>query len=857
MASYIGERRYYDYISPIPMETVRIGMAYKQGQYDKAKNDFQEEVNKTQLIDLDRPEAKEYLYNKAKDLVSFMNKNVGVDLTNSDIKNAYRQQVSSIFDDTILNEHEATLVKRNLESEARINQKQGTYSDENYAYSVKDISRHLSEAPLGSKYEGNKKFVPYEDLMQGVKKTVKDIDPEITVSIREGQLYYEKDKKEIKNISRIAPAIDNYLKTAPALSQMQVNAYSLMGEQNPDDLIIKASNNVNSIVGLANENQKYADASAKLYGINDVEASKHQQDADYYKKMALERSNELEDILSSYKKITDPTIKKKYGERLATYVYRNNFLDNSVLSNSFYKTTEKDLKERYDVKEGIESQYRMKEDDNKTKNDMELEAYKTKLKGNETLAELELKRAEAMDKGDMNTVSALTKMINSSSGSAQSESGDEFVPQALTREGITDDKDFKTEVNKLNESIYNATTNVIESLRAADGGALIADKLEKTKTKEEQIKVLDEFLTNNEQALNGKVNKGSQYKINNYLGSTISSLKKKIELQLQVDNEAKKQINEKYPVYKNEEEYNKAIKTSFKLQETPNYVYAKVGSQEPMTFEEYKTYKNKEYSNLRTDLYIKRALYSTMPGKKVNPNDINDIVAVKSAIDASATLKSRLKEGVYGVAINFDMTDEEKKDENKYNKRLNYDLQNLIKANPKLAFAKDNKGTLYLTNETDKYEFQNSRISDKLDTYTEEAKMTAGYMVDLNSDMYNPRYREEAIKNGKAIVSQPILIRNDTNTNKDDVQARLVMRHNNTRKIEKFKYEIEFLTFDEKSGTFAIPVQSNDLYQRYLGNIANSTSGDWITLDEMKKSESNSMLRTYTNFKGLLKYTNQ
>jgi hypothetical protein len=178
-------------------------------------------------IDLIKDEDADYLFGKLQDTMDVVNQYGAGDLSLDSRTDYLQGHIASVADDVVMNGYLGTMKIRNIQKEAEASRKDGTYSDLNFAYSMKDAQKWMSDGQTGSEYNGNSRFVPYSDNNKKFISSFKELIPNASsIQIKNGQ--WEIITKDNKSVSpaRIKGAIDLMLSSDPnAAKQMEVNAW--------------------------------------------------------------------------------------------------------------------------------------------------------------------------------------------------------------------------------------------------------------------------------------------------------------------------------------------------------------------------------------------------------------------------------------------------------------------------------------------------------------------------------------------------------------------------------------------------------------------------------------------------------
>ena len=222
-------RQYTPYQEQYNKELILKALTYKQGKYDVNRAKIQQTISSLTSLDLAKEEDANYLYNKVQGLTQTINKYGMGDLSLDSRTDYLRGQISSLADENVLNAFQGTKMVRNIQKGADEAWKNGTYSDDNYAFSMKDAIKWLNDGQVGSKYTGNSKFVPFTDYHPLFMDAIKSLEGEVysILNPTTNQFEYYKENGKKLSAARIRDALDLVVSSNPNVAQqLQVNAWA-------------------------------------------------------------------------------------------------------------------------------------------------------------------------------------------------------------------------------------------------------------------------------------------------------------------------------------------------------------------------------------------------------------------------------------------------------------------------------------------------------------------------------------------------------------------------------------------------------------------------------------------------------
>lgn len=150
-------------------------LGYKQQKYDANAAKIDELISSYGDIELSRPEAKEYLYEKLNGLVNSIDGLQGADLSSRNVTSGIMGHISKALDPTIINEYQSTQYEKDYFKQAEEAKKKGTYNDANFYEGYKNI-KQWQESELGTPM-GKINYTPYKDVkaekMEQMEKLLK------------------------------------------------------------------------------------------------------------------------------------------------------------------------------------------------------------------------------------------------------------------------------------------------------------------------------------------------------------------------------------------------------------------------------------------------------------------------------------------------------------------------------------------------------------------------------------------------------------------------------------------------------------------------------------------------------------
>jgi hypothetical protein len=198
---------YNEYIPTLSAEDFKMGIQIKQQQFDQGWKTLQDSVNKSNEIDLFRPEDREYLNQRQSEIIANINKYSNLDL--GDARNVYQltSQIAPLYKDKrILDAAEDTgkinLLQKNIQELEKSHPDR--YATINKNRDLRAIQNYL-DTP-NSRYSGSTTPTIYTDYDKVGREVVGALKPNI-IDTPEGKRISEVDYQRIRQ-SMPKPALD-------------------------------------------------------------------------------------------------------------------------------------------------------------------------------------------------------------------------------------------------------------------------------------------------------------------------------------------------------------------------------------------------------------------------------------------------------------------------------------------------------------------------------------------------------------------------------------------------------------------------------------------------------------------------
>lgn len=178
MNRFSRAREYSKPVSPFDMDFIGKAMAYKQNKVDANKALIQDTIDNIMSLTIDKPEARDYLYNRVEQLVTNVNAYSGSDLSNDNVARNISAYINNALDDTVLNAYAGTMEGRKTEQYYDQLQRDDPdrYNERNKAFDMAPYYRWIQDGKAGSRLAPLQisKYVDYSKEAQDVLKQMRE-----------------------------------------------------------------------------------------------------------------------------------------------------------------------------------------------------------------------------------------------------------------------------------------------------------------------------------------------------------------------------------------------------------------------------------------------------------------------------------------------------------------------------------------------------------------------------------------------------------------------------------------------------------------------------------------------------------
>lgn len=334
MNRFSRAREYTPPKSPFDMNFIGQAMAYKQSKVDANRALIQDTIDNIMSLTIDKPEARDYLYQRVEQLVNNVNSYRTSDLSNDAVARNISSYVNTAMDDTVINAYAGTMEGRKMEQyyDRLMMEDPEKYNEANKAFAMSPYYNWLRDGKAGSRLAPLQvsNYVNYtkeaEDVIKQMQKA------------REGGMEWQYPDPEndgymiTKKIDQMTPdeveqAIYNSLSPG-ARKQMYVDGW-YMANTRPESFSEEGFNGYVSTVNSGYDRKKAA-LTAQMAGATGERYDELRRSFDILEQRRGQFNNQARQIYSS-------------GDRaqMGAFMVENNFLQGMSQTWSYDKSSRK------------------------------------------------------------------------------------------------------------------------------------------------------------------------------------------------------------------------------------------------------------------------------------------------------------------------------------------------------------------------------------------------------------------------------------------------------------------------------------------------------------------------------------
>ena len=212
---------------------------YLQQNYDVNTMQTQQLINQYSNTDLLKDIDKEYLGDRLKSIVNYINESGTRDWSRKNITNEIQSYVSSAIDDKVLNAVASTKsYRKQIEEIENIKKtKPELWSLQNQEFATADLNRYLSSKEVGDKYHA-RQYTPYTDVQKKIlenSKILKDLGVEYHYDEIGGNSWFTRIGKKEKISVESAKEYLNMMMTPELKNQLYIDGwYTYRGKEDSE-----------------------------------------------------------------------------------------------------------------------------------------------------------------------------------------------------------------------------------------------------------------------------------------------------------------------------------------------------------------------------------------------------------------------------------------------------------------------------------------------------------------------------------------------------------------------------------------------------------------------------------------------
>lgn len=227
-SAYSQPLQYTPYQDQYNKELLLKALDYRQNKYDTNRQRIKDAITTTVGIDLIKEEDQEYLYGRLQDVVNVVNQYGSGDLSLDSRADYLTSYISQVADDSVMNGYIGTLKYQNILKGSEKAKEEGTFNQDNFDYSMRDMVNWVNDGKIGSPYYGNSSYVPYTDINAMFLESFKLMEPEgyVVMEDVDNYTYFTKEGKQITKDSIKNMMEASVLSDPNVQQQMQVNSWA-------------------------------------------------------------------------------------------------------------------------------------------------------------------------------------------------------------------------------------------------------------------------------------------------------------------------------------------------------------------------------------------------------------------------------------------------------------------------------------------------------------------------------------------------------------------------------------------------------------------------------------------------------
>ena len=230
--AYSQPLQYTPYQEQWNKELLAKALQFKQDKYDTNRQVIKETIAQVSNIDLIKDQDAEYLYDRLQTVVNNLNTQGSGDLSLDSRADYLTGYVADVADQKVMNGYIGTRAYRNVVAEHNKYEETGEASDENLAYSLRDISAWANDGQIGSALPSgaNTSYVKFTDLYEKYQEVAEKLSPDSYVVFEpfggSGFTWYSQKNTEL-DANKLISAFNLAAESDPSIQeQLRVNSWT-------------------------------------------------------------------------------------------------------------------------------------------------------------------------------------------------------------------------------------------------------------------------------------------------------------------------------------------------------------------------------------------------------------------------------------------------------------------------------------------------------------------------------------------------------------------------------------------------------------------------------------------------------
>ena len=241
------------YRDPVQLDisnTLGKAATYLQQNYDVNTMQTQQLINQYSNTDLLKDVDKEYLGERLKSIVGYINESGTRDWSKKNITNEVQSYISSAIDEKVLNAVASTKAyRKQIEEIENIKKtKPDMWSLQNQEFATADLNRYLSSKEAGDKYNA-RPYVPYKDVQKHIlenSKILKDFGVEYHYDEIGGNSWFTRIGKKEKISMESAREFIDMMMTPELKNQLYIDGWYTYRDKKDEELKADYDSNIDA-----------------------------------------------------------------------------------------------------------------------------------------------------------------------------------------------------------------------------------------------------------------------------------------------------------------------------------------------------------------------------------------------------------------------------------------------------------------------------------------------------------------------------------------------------------------------------------------------------------------------------------